>query len=166
VSELEIELDAIATESAFSGVVRVDDGDAVQVAKAYGLAHRGYGVPNQVDTRFGVASGTKGLTVLTVASLIEDGVLGLSTAARSLLGEDLPLIGDDVTVEHLLSHRSGIGDYLDEEVDHDLSDYLMPAPCTSSPRRSSTWQHSMDIRASSPLASGSPTATAATLSWL
>jgi CubicO group peptidase (beta-lactamase class C family) len=61
-------------------------------------------------------------------SLIEDGRLDLSTTARSVLGQDLPLIGDDVTVGHLLSHRSGIGDYLDEEVDHDLSDYLMPVP--------------------------------------
>ena len=33
-----------------------------------------------------------------------------------------------MTVEHLLSHRSGIGDYLDEEIDHDLSDYLIPVP--------------------------------------
>ena len=88
-SELEIELDAIVSETAFSGVVRIDDGDAVFVAKAYGLAHRGYGVPNQVDTRFGVASGTKVLTALTVVSLVEDGLLELSTAARSLLGEDL-----------------------------------------------------------------------------
>ena len=32
-----------------------------------------------------------------------------------MLGEDLPLIDDDVTIEHLLSHRSGIGDYLDEK---------------------------------------------------
>ena len=32
-----------------------------------------------------------------------------------MLGDDLPLIADDVTVEHLLAHRSGIGDYLDED---------------------------------------------------
>ena len=58
--------------------------------------------------------------------LIEQGKLTLSTSARSLLGDDLPLIADDVTIEHLLGHRSGIGDYLDEETDLSLSDYLMP----------------------------------------
>ena len=58
-----------------------------------------------------------------MVSLIEDGTLELSTTARSLLGGDLPLIRDDVTVEHLLAHRSGIGDYLDEEVGHDLDEY-------------------------------------------
>jgi CubicO group peptidase (beta-lactamase class C family) len=40
----------------------------------------------------------------------------------------LPLVDDRVTVEHLLAHRSGIGDYLDEELDVDLADYLMPVP--------------------------------------
>jgi CubicO group peptidase (beta-lactamase class C family) len=126
--ELSQELDAIASETGFSGVVRVDRADRVEAARAYGLAHRGYEIPNVVETRFAVASGTKGLTALTILSLVENGVLELSTAARSLLGSDLPLIGDDVTVEHLLSHRSGIGDYLDEEVELDMADYLMPVP--------------------------------------
>jgi CubicO group peptidase (beta-lactamase class C family) len=128
VSALERELDRIAWETAFSGVVRIDRGEHVELAKAYGLAHRGYELPNDVDTRFAIASGAKGLTALAVVSLIEDGVLDLSTAARQLLRTDLPLIGDDVTVEHLLAHRSGIGDYLDEETDVDLADYLMPVP--------------------------------------
>jgi CubicO group peptidase (beta-lactamase class C family) len=66
------------------------------------------------------------MTALTVVSLIEAGVLDLSTTARSVLGNDLPLIDDEVTVEHLLSHRSGIGDYLDEETGYDLADYQMP----------------------------------------
>ena len=68
-----------------------------------------------MDTRFGIASGTKGLTALAVVSLIEAGSLELSTTARSVLGADLPLIDDAVTIEHLLSHRSGIGDYFDED---------------------------------------------------
>jgi CubicO group peptidase (beta-lactamase class C family) len=52
-----------------------------------------------------------------VVSLIEEGQLKMSTTARSVLGMDLPLIDDEVTVEHLLAHRSGIGDYFDEEID-------------------------------------------------
>ncbi len=127
-TELESELDAIASEIAFSGVLRVDRAHQVELAKAYGLAHRGCGIPNEVSTRFAIASGTKGLTALAVVSLIEDGLLELSTTARSALGPDLPLIDDRVTIEHLLSHRSGIGDYLDEEEEHSRTDYLMPVP--------------------------------------
>jgi CubicO group peptidase (beta-lactamase class C family) len=125
---LEPEIDAIAAANDFSGVVRTDRDGEVELAKAYGLAHRGHEIPNAVDTQFAIASGVKGLTAVAVVSLIEDGSLELSTTARSVLGRDLPLISDDVTVEHLLSHRSGIGDYLDEDADHEITDYLMPVP--------------------------------------
>ena len=122
------ELDAIASETTFSGVVRVEDGNGLELTRAYGLAHRGYGIPNAPDTQFGLASGAKGLTALAVVSLIEDGTLDLDTTARSLLGPDLPLIGDDVTIEHLLSHTSGIGDYVDEDEGREISDYVLPVP--------------------------------------
>jgi CubicO group peptidase (beta-lactamase class C family) len=125
---LEHELDALAAEKEFSGVVRVDRAGTTELAKAYGMAHLGWEIPNQVKTRFGIASGSKGLTALAVVSLIEEGVLDLSTTARSFLGSDLPLISDDVTIEHLMAHRSGIGDYLDEDVGYDLNDYMMPIP--------------------------------------
>lgn len=128
VDTLEDEVDRVATETGFSGVVRVDRGDNVELVKAYGMAHRGLQVANTVDTQFGVASAVKGMTALVVVSLIVDGVLELSTPARAVLGDDLPLIDDAVTVEHLLSHRSGIGDYLDEDVHTDISDYVMPVP--------------------------------------
>src|SRR5215204_1679195 len=115
---------SLARETSFSGVIRVDlDGETV-FAEAYGLAQRAYDVPNKLETQFAIASGVKGLTALTVASLIETGVLAMSTTARSLLRDDLPLISDEVTVEHLLAHRSGIGDYLDEDVETDIDDYL------------------------------------------
>ena len=100
----------------------------VELAKAYGMAHRGLQVANTIDTQFGIASGVKGMTALAIVSLIVDGALELSRPARTVLGHDLPLIDDAVTVEHLLSHRSGIGDYLDEDAHPDISDYVMPVP--------------------------------------
>ncbi|RDI17047.1 serine hydrolase domain-containing protein [Lentzea flaviverrucosa] len=121
------DLDKIAEDTGFSGVVQVDRAGEIEFAKAYGLANRAYGVPNTVDTRFGIASGGKGFTALTVLSLVHEGKLSLGTTARSLLGDDLPLIAGDVTVEHLLTHTSGIGDYLDEETDWEADDYVIGA---------------------------------------
>jgi CubicO group peptidase (beta-lactamase class C family) len=126
--QLEEAVDLLAAATGFSGVVRVDRGDQVRLAKAYGLAHRGYQIANTTDTRFAIASGGKGLTALTVVSLIEQGQLDLATTARSVLADDLPLIDDAVTVGQLLAHRSGIGDYLDEEADHAIADYVLPVP--------------------------------------
>jgi CubicO group peptidase (beta-lactamase class C family) len=128
VGDLVRNLDALAAETSFSGVVRIDEGDRVAFEHAYGLANRSANVPNTVDTRFGTASGTKGLTALTIASLVDEGSLSLATPARTVLGADLALIPDEVTVEDLLAHRSGIGDYLDEEQGLDFREYLMPVP--------------------------------------
>jgi len=127
-NDLEGSVNRIAAETAFSGVVRIDRGNEVEFVKAYGFAHRGWEIPNEVDTRFGIASGTKGLTALTVMSLVEEGRLSRTTTARSVLGDDLPLIDDAVTVEHLLAHRSGIGDYLDEDIVREPLDYVSPVP--------------------------------------
>lgn len=121
-------IDRLAAETGFAGVVRVDRPGQEAFARPYGLAHRGIGLSNTVDTRFGIASATKGLTALAVMSLVDDGVLTLDTTARSLLGDDLPLVDDRVTVEHLLAHRSGIGDYLDEAAVGSPADYVMPVP--------------------------------------
>lgn len=107
----------------FSGVVSVDG-----ETRAYGFADRAHLIPNTPETRIGIASGAKGLTALVVVSLAEEGLLEIEAPARKLLGGDLPLIDDRVTIEHLLSHSSGIGDYLDEEQEHDLADYVMPVP--------------------------------------
>jgi len=122
------EVDALAERTGFSGVVHVETGEQVEIARAYGLADRAHAIANTVETQFAIASGSKALTALAVVSLVDEGVLDLTTTARSVLGTDLPLIAADVTVEHLLAHRSGIGDYLDEESDAAIIDYAMPVP--------------------------------------
>ena len=119
----------VASETGFSGLVRMENGDDTVLSGAYGLAHRGLQIPITDDTQFAIASGGKGFTALAVVSLIVDGTLSLDTTARSVLGDDLPLIADDVTLGHLLSHRSGIGDYIDEEDEgQDSNDYVLVSP--------------------------------------
>lgn len=122
------EVDKEALHTGFSGVVRIDRSGEIEVAAAYGFADRRHQIPNTLETQFATASVTKGLTALVVMCLVERATLSLDTTARSLLGEDLPLIADDVTVEHLLAHRSGIGDYLDEGNLEDRDGYVLPVP--------------------------------------
>lgn len=121
-------MEQAASRARLSGVTRVDAGGDV-VCAAYGLADRAHHIPNMVETRFAIASGSKSFTAVMVMRLIELGALTLDTTARSLLGGDLPLIDDAVTVEQLLAHRSGIGDYLDESNDdYQITDYVMTVP--------------------------------------
>jgi CubicO group peptidase (beta-lactamase class C family) len=109
-------------------VVRVDRAGAPELVAAYGFADRAHGIPTTVTTRLATASGTKGLTALVVMALVSRGTLALDTTARSLLGDDVPLVAEDVTVEHLLAHRSGIGDYLDEDGMDGVQDYVLHVP--------------------------------------
>jgi CubicO group peptidase (beta-lactamase class C family) len=121
-------VDALARAGDFHGVVRVDRDGEPLLERAYGLADRRHGIAMTPRHQLGIASGSKGFTALAVMSLVLDGVLGLDTTARSLLGDDLPMIDDAVTVEQLLGHRSGIGDYLDEDDDGEIGDYVLPVP--------------------------------------
>jgi CubicO group peptidase (beta-lactamase class C family) len=120
-------LDAAAAAASFSGVISLQRPGRPLVERAYGLADRRWQVPNTPDTIFATASCAKTFTALTVMSLVLDGTLTLDTTARSLLRTDLPEVADDVTVEHLLAHRTGIGDSLDEE-QHETTDFVLPFP--------------------------------------
>lgn len=126
-------LDAEALEAAiakqpFTGVIAVDEGDERTLERAEGWMHRAFRVPMRADARIAIASGSKAFTALAVMRLVEDGALRLDQPARELLGDDLPLIDDAVTIEQLLDHTSGIGDYLDEEADWDVDDFVLPIP--------------------------------------
>lgn len=125
---MEQQLQQIAIEEGLSGVLRVDVEGRVAYEGAFGPKHRGLGIANTIDTQFGLASGAKGFTALTVMSLVERGELRLDTTARSVLKADLPLIDDRVTVEQLLTHTSGIGDYFDEDNYDDTSAYVLKIP--------------------------------------
>ena len=95
----------------FSGAVVVERDGETLFAGAYGHAHLGLGVRNDLDTRFNVASITKMLTAVAVLQLVEAGDLALDTTVHDLL-PDVAIGGAErITVEHLLTHRSGLGDY-------------------------------------------------------
>ncbi|TDE92857.1 class A beta-lactamase-related serine hydrolase [Occultella glacieicola] len=119
--------EAVATSS-FTGVVTVDVGDRRTLERCEGYRQRALGAPMVVDARIAIASGSKAFTALAVMRLVEDGALRLDQPVRDLLGGDLPLIDDAVTIEHLLTHTSGIGDYLDEDADWEVSDYVLTLP--------------------------------------
>jgi hypothetical protein len=88
----------------------------------------------------------------------------LEQAVRSVLGEDLPLIDDGVTIAHLLAHRPGIGDHFDEDVIESMTDYVMPVPVhrlATTPTISPCWR---GIRRGSSPGSGSRTTTVASSS--
>lgn len=121
---LQAELDHIAESSDFSGVMVVEDSTETLATVARGHAVRPQRQPIGIDTRFGVASVTKGFTALTIMSLIESEKLTLDTPLAEVAG---PALSTDpgVTIEHLLGHTSGVGDHLDEEALNHIDDHVL-----------------------------------------
>lgn len=126
--ELADAIDVAAREDDFSGLVSVHRDGERMLARAYGYAHRAHQVPVTPLTRFGIASGSKAFTALAAVRLVESGTLSLEAPVRRWLGDDLPLVDESVTLEELLTHTSGIGDYLDESGDADISEYVLTRP--------------------------------------
>ncbi|MEO7587700.1 MAG: serine hydrolase domain-containing protein [Arachnia sp.] len=128
VDQLAAALSAAAHESNFSGVVLLRQGNHIVLKLASGMADRAENRPITIQTRFATASVTKGFTALTVVALIEEGLLGFDTTLRQLVGEELPHVDPAVTIEHLLGHTSGVGDYLDEDLIDSSDDYILDVP--------------------------------------
>ncbi|WP_223637189.1 serine hydrolase [Planococcus sp. 4-30] len=114
----------------FSGVAYLQKKETWTAAR--GFANRADERPNAVDTRFGIASGSKLFTAVAVCQLVERGELAFDDKLSELLPQAFPNF--EVTVHQLLTHTSGIPDYFDEQVMDDFEDlwrqhpmYLMQA---------------------------------------
>ncbi|MCP3980295.1 MAG: beta-lactamase family protein [bacterium] len=114
--ELDSYLSQLASDGYFSGAVLIAKKDGVLFEGAYGLASREFAVPNNVDTRFDVGSCNKDYTRVAVMQLAAEGKLKLDDAVGKHL-PDYPNkdVRDRVTIQQLLDHRSGLGDYFTDE---------------------------------------------------
>jgi len=101
-----------AAADEFSGTVVVAKAGEPIFAKAYGQADQGRHIPNTVDTRFNLGSVNKMFTAVSIAQLVEGKAIALDQPFGRYL-RDYPnrAVADHVTVEQLLSHTSGMGDY-------------------------------------------------------
>ncbi|WP_026135414.1 serine hydrolase domain-containing protein [Nafulsella turpanensis] len=79
-------------------------------SRAYGKADVEIDADASLETVFGIASVTKQFTAAAILRLVEEGRLSLSDPITKYL-PDYPVQGHQVSIHHLLSHTSGIGDY-------------------------------------------------------
>ncbi len=117
----------VASEKGFSGAVGIYCNGEPLLEFASGDADRSNGRPNTPNTRFGIASGTKGFTALTILRLIDQGKLALDTRVAELFS-GASWIDPLATIEELLSHRSGVFDYFDEELIEDFDSFTVSVP--------------------------------------
>jgi CubicO group peptidase (beta-lactamase class C family) len=121
-------LDASIEEHVFSGVIYVRQNGQVVYERAAGYADRANRRENTIDTRFGIASGTKFFTALAIGKLIEAGKLDFATRAAECVPWDFPRYSKEITIQQLLTHTSGIPDYYDEEKIDDFDNFTVAIP--------------------------------------
>jgi CubicO group peptidase (beta-lactamase class C family) len=78
--------------------------------KAFGMANLEYNIPMQVDNIFRIGSITKQFTGVAILQLMEQGKLNLQDDITKFI-PDYPVHGHHITIEHLLTHTSGIQSY-------------------------------------------------------
>jgi CubicO group peptidase (beta-lactamase class C family) len=96
-----------AAASQFAGQVLAVENGKVIYEKAFGLANADYKIPNQVNTRIGIASITKYMTSVILTRLIEEKKIALADKLTKYI-PDFPNGDKITTIELLARHRSGI----------------------------------------------------------
>lgn len=94
-----------------AAVIVVKDGKTV-LRKGYGMADTEKKVPIQPGDVFRLGSMTKQFTAVAILMLEEEGKLSVKDEITRFI-PDYPTQGKKITVEHLLTHTSGIKSYTD-----------------------------------------------------
>ncbi|HEX5876300.1 MAG TPA: serine hydrolase domain-containing protein [Pyrinomonadaceae bacterium] len=90
----------------FSGVVLAAENGKIIYEKAFGTANADFKIPNQLNTRIGIASITKQMTSVILTRLVEANKIALADKLNKYI-PDFPS-GEKITIEMLARHRSGI----------------------------------------------------------
>ncbi|MEW6510744.1 MAG: serine hydrolase [Bacteroidota bacterium] len=117
--------------------------------KAFGMANLELNVPLQVGTVFKIGSITKQFTAVAILQLAEQGKLHLQDEITRFI-PDYPTHGNTITIEHLLTHTSGIRNYSSirdtakrgtvDFTPKEMVDYFMNQPMRFAP--GTKWEYS------------------------
>lgn len=102
-------LEDLATREEFSGVVAIAK-NGMPIYKTFlGLADREQGRPMTMDTPINIGSMNKMWTALAISQLVSEGKIGWHDPVGKFL-PDYPnaRVQENVTIHHLLNHKSGI----------------------------------------------------------
>ncbi|MCB0703840.1 MAG: serine hydrolase [Saprospiraceae bacterium] len=116
VEELHDYLHELEEQGDFNLNILLAKDGTVLIEEAFGIANRNDNIPNQLDTRFNIASIGKLFTATAIIKLQEEGQLDLN----NLVGDYLPdfpnkAIRDSIYIYQLLCHTSGLNVFFSPE---------------------------------------------------
>lgn len=108
---LAIELDRLLQSKSFSGAVLIAQDDHILLNQGYGYADRRRLITNTPQTRFRLGSVSKQFTAMAILILQARGQLNVQDRISRYL-DDCPTAWMAITIHQLLTHSSGMADYL------------------------------------------------------
>lgn len=133
IKQLDDYVQRISDKQVFSGAVLIAKNDKVLYQTATGLANRAFNIKNDLQTKFNLGSMNKMFTAVSVLQLVEADKLSLDDKLVQFVdATQLPEGSvDKITVRHLLTHTSGLGNYFNQTFNdaskskyRKISDYL------------------------------------------
>jgi len=121
----------IQESKGFSGTTLLKKVGEKPVISSLGYANRAEQIPNQTETKFGIASGCKLFTAIAICQLVEEGKIMFETRLLDCVDFVFPNFADNITIHHLLTHTAGVPDYFDEEMMEDFEDLWKALPMYS-----------------------------------
>lgn len=116
VKQLDVYLQKMVTAGMFSGVVLFAKNGKPIITRAFGGSDKTSKLPNRIGTKFSLASMSKTFTGVAVAQLAEKGALSFDDPIGKFLpGYPNKEAAGKVTIHHLLTHSSGITDFMDKD---------------------------------------------------
>jgi CubicO group peptidase (beta-lactamase class C family) len=113
-AKLDAYFDALSSNNRFMGSVAIAQGDKLIYSKSVGFANVGQSVKASENSKYRIGSVTKTFTAVLALKAVEENKLSLSQT----IDKWFPTIGnaDKITIEHMLYHRSGLHNHVDEFV--------------------------------------------------
>jgi len=112
IATIDARLHEHAEAGRFSGSVLIARGGEVLYRQGFGLSDREAGVANTEDTQFNICSMGKTFTAAAVMLLVEEGRVDLNAPISTYLPDFPVAMADQISVHNLLSHTSGLGNYM------------------------------------------------------
>lgn len=97
----------------FNGTVLIARGGEILLAEGIGMADAAGGIANTLETRFRLGSVTKQFTGMAILLLDADGAIRMADPVCGYV-DDCPEAWQDITIEQLVAHTSGIADFTEQ----------------------------------------------------
>lgn len=131
IAALRTKLEKDASTDKFAGTVLLAKDGKPIFTGAYGMADREKKIPNTLGTKFRIGSMNKMFTAVSILQLVQAGKVALNDPVGKYL-TDYPNkeIATKVTIQHLLTHTGGTGDFFGQQFEahrlelKTLEDYL------------------------------------------